>query len=253
MTRAACHFDHNSEHRRALFEPGLRAAGFDVTRTIANPAKGDVLVVWNRTGSSHTIARQFEGVGGRVVVCENAYMGAHWMGEKWCAMALYHHNGAGKWSNGGPERWDSWGITLAPWRKPGGECVILAQRGIGEQGLRAPDGWLNLAVSTTRGRIRRHPGLNKALSLEEDLHRASSVATWSSGAAIKALMLGVPAFYGMPHWIGSPCSQLLSGFKAGPICNDELRLKMFRRLAWAQWSSTEIMDGTAFKSLLWVK
>jgi|SRR6185295_6787845 len=251
MNRATCHFDHGCEHRRALFEPGLRAAGYHVVPSISNPSKGEVLVIWNRTGHSHTLAKQFESAGARVVVVENGYLGAHWRGEKWIAISLGHHNGAGTWPHGDADRWDSWGIPLAPWREPGGECVILAQRGIGEQHLRAPDGWLNDAVRTTRGRIRRHPGTSKdAVSLEDDLRNASSVATWSSGAAIRALMLGVPVFYGMPKWIGRGCSRPLSAFGAGPLHDDELRLTMFRQLAWAMWSAAEVQDGTAFKALL---
>ena len=32
----------------------------------------------------------------------------------------------------------------------------------------------------------------------------SIMATWGSGAALKALMLGVPVFYDFPKWIGAP-------------------------------------------------
>lgn len=231
---------------------GLRAVGYTPTdRMVANPSSKDLIVTWNRMGEGHSRAREFEAAKAKVLVVENGYLGKEWRGEQSFAIAHNHHNGAGRWPNGGPERWDSWGVNLAPWRKPGGECVILAQRGIGEPGLRAPDGWLNLAVSTTKGRIRRHPGTNKdGPTLEEDLARASSVATWSSGAAIKALMMGVPVFYGMQSWIGALACHSLGEFKKGPLRRDDMRLAMFRRLAWAQWSMSEVESGEAFRRLL---
>jgi len=239
-------------YRREAFAAGLKALGYAPSfRVTDNPRPGDVLVIWNRMGEGHSRAREFEAAKAKVLVVENGYLGKEWRGEQSFAIAQGHHNGAGRWPDGGPERWDSRGVDLAPWREPGGECVILAQRGIGEPGLRAPDGWLNLAVSTTKGRIRRHPGTNKdGPTLEEDLARASSVATWSSGAAIKALMMGVPVFYGMQSWIGASAGRPLTRFKMGPLCDDAARLAMFRRLAWAQWSMSEVESGEAFRRLL---
>lgn len=252
MNRAIILFKPGLHYRSEVFAAGLRVAGYEPLSQVPSTIKpGDVLITWNRMGEGHSRARDFEAAGAKVLVVENGFLGKDFRDEQWFAMARNHHNGVGMWHVGGPERWDSWGIELEPWRKPGGECVILAQRGIGEQHLRAPDGWLQLAVSTTKGRIRRHPGTDKkAISLEMDLARASSVATWSSGAALKALVVGIPVFYGLPKWIGAKAGRPLAEFKSGPICNDEKRLAMFQRLAWAQWSLTEIENGSAFKAVL---
>lgn len=250
MSRALILFKPGLHYRKDMFAEGLRTVGYKAVASIPDPRPGDLLVIWNRTGESHSRARQFEAAKAKVLVVENGYLGKEWRGEQWFAISHNHHNGAGTWPQGGPERWDSWGIELAPWRTKGKECVILAQRGIGEQHLRAPDGWLNLATSTTRGRIRRHPGTTKGVSLEDDLKHASSVATWASGAAIKALMMGVPVFFDMPKWVGAGAARRLAEFKKGPLCDDEARLAMFRRLAWAQWSASEIESGFAFKELL---
>lgn len=250
MTRALILFKPGLHYRKELFAAGLKTLGYTAVPSLGDPKPGDLLVIWNRTGESHSKAKQFEAAKASVLVVENGYLGKDWRGQQWFAMAHNHHNGAGSWHHGGPERWDGFGVELAPWRKPGGECVILAQRGIGEQHLRAPEGWLDLARTTTKGRIRRHPGTNKAVPLEADIGRASCVATWASGAAIKALMLGVPVFYGMPKWIGGSAARELSAFKKGPVCDDAARVAMFRRLAWAMWDAGEIESGVAFKTLL---
>ncbi len=252
MNRAVILFREGLHYRREAFAAGLKLAGYEpVFRVPATIDPSDVLVIWNRAGEGHSRARDFEAAKAKVLVVENGYLGKDFRGEQYFAIAHNHHNGAGRWPDGGPERWDSWGVELAPWREPGGECVILAQRGIGEQGLRAPDGWLQFAVSTTKGRIRRHPGTSKeGPTLERDLRNASSVATWSSGAALKALAMGIPVYYGMPQWIGRAASQPLAKFSYGPLDLDETRLAMFRRLAWAQWSMSEVENGTAFKRLL---
>ncbi len=262
MNRATILFREGLHYRIDAFAAGLKALGYETaTKVTRNAAPGDVLVIWNRMGEGHSRAREYEAVGAKVLVVENGYLGKDFRGEQWFAMSLGHHNGAGKWPGtgvggagrpvGGPERWDSWGVDLAPWRKPGGECVVLAQRGIGEPGLRSPGDWTPMALAATRGRIRRHPGVDGVgISLETDLVKASMVATWSSGAALKALVMGIPVFYGMPRWIGAPAARPLATFREGPLRDDETRLAMFRRLAWAMASMSEIESGEAFKRIL---
>ena len=76
------------------------------------------------------------------------------------------------------------------------------------------------------------------MPLEDDLAKACKVVTWGSGAAIKALMMGIRVESHMPNWIGEQDN------------TDEGRLAMFRRLAWANWRLSEIESGQAFRWLL---
>lgn len=89
-----------------------------------------------------------------------------------------------------------------------------------------------------------------SVSLEDDLSDARCVVTWNSGAALRALLMGVPAFYEFPAWIGAKAALPLTAWPAEPKRCDEARLAMFRRLAWAQWRIVEIESGEAFAALL---
>ena len=237
----------NKAREAAAFTAGLEACGYTVHDRITTPGREDIFLCWNRMGMAHTEARRFEACGARVIVAENGYLGAAWRGARWFAMANGHHNGRGTWLPGGPERWDSWGLELDPMREPalaGG--VMLAQRGIGEPALRAPDRWTADTARALGFRIRKHPGTASALSLAEDLKGVSVVATWSSGAALKAMLMGVNVIYGMPGWIGAQAAtQFMS-----PLNAHDRRLPMFRRLAWAMWSENEVASGGPFVRLL---
>lgn len=245
-------------YRKEAFAAGLAAAGFHVEhRMTDNPGPDDILVCWNRYGEVDRVARRFEVHGNRVLVAENGYLGNDFVGDRWYALARGQHNGAGAWPNSGADRWDSLGVKLAPWHGKGGEIVVLPQRGIGPMGVAMPRDWLGkverrLSKAGIAYRVRRHPGAGAEVPLEKDLADASAVVTWGSGAAIKALAMGVPVFHDMPNWIGAaaalPVDALLR--REPGKRNDEDRLETFRRLAWAQWRLDEIKDGTAFRSLL---
>jgi len=243
----------DSQHYRAdAFASGLRAQGFEVVETLSHPGPDDVLLVWNRSGARDTQARRFEAAGARVVVAENGYLGKDWRGDKWFALALGHHCGAGAWPDGGPQRWDALDVELEPWRDSGTQTLVLEQRGIGEPGIASPAGWADSVATLMHGRVRRHPGAGPvAVTLRDDLADVCQVVTWASGAALLALTMGVPVFYGFPRWIGAPAARSMFTFKSmEPRRDDEARLAMFRRLAWAQWTLAEIESGYAFERLL---
>lgn len=251
--RAVCRIKEALEYRRASFIKGLRAAGYTIVDAINDPQPADILLIWNRMGAGLDEAKRFESKGARVIVAENGYMGKKWKDHEWFAMALGHHNGAGAWVNRGPERWDSWGVKLGDWRRDGKDVVLLPQRGIGEPGVAMPSSWPNDAKRIVGGacRVRPHPGeKGKAIPLEDDIRSAKCVLVWASGAGIKALAMGVPVFYSFPKWIAGPACRPLAEWKLGPRYDDEARLEMFRRMAWAMWTMEEIQDGTAFKLLL---
>ncbi len=231
-------------YRRDAFVEGLDRAGYSVVLDLpSKPRTGDVLVIWNRYMQNATAAARFEEAGLPVLVAENGYLGNEFAGSRWYAISRSQHNGAGAWRVGGPERWDSLGVTLAPFRPTGTEAVILPQRGIGPPGVAMPQDWPGKTKARLRAlgypvRIRPHPGTGAAVPLEEDLANAAAVFTWGSGAALKALLWGIPTHADMPGWIGKQDN------------TDAGRLAMFRRLAWAMWRLEEIASGAAFRHLL---
>jgi len=239
-------------YRRDAFAAGLARLGFRVQRGVPTaPIGRDVLVVWNRYGVNHRGATEFERRGLPVIVVENGYLGvelASTPGRRWYAMALGHHNGAGRWPVGDGARWAELGVELRAWRTGGDEIVALPQRGIGPPGVAMPVQWVRTAAKI--GRVRQHPGQRESVPLERDLARARAVVTWGSGAALKALAWGIPAFYALPTWIGAPAARPLTHMDLGPVRDDAARLAMFERLAWAQANLEEIGAGDAISRLL---
>lgn len=233
----------NSLHyRKEAFNEGLTRAGFKVSKERFDPEPGDLLLIWNRYGGFHETALMFERAGAHVLVVENGYLGKDWRGQEWFSIARNHHAGAGEWSDRGSERWDSWGVELAPFRD-GQETLILGQRGIGEPGVRSPEAWAELVRHRIGGRIRPHPGVSPAKSLAEDLANVGKVVTWHSGAALHALMLGVPVWHDYPQWIGATAGRPLAEWSCEPNTDEAARLSMFRRLAWSIWTLDEVRTG----------
>ena len=227
--RAFLNLRHAVPARLAAFTAGLERCGYTVLHeTTTRPKQGDILVTWNRIREGQRAACAFEARGLPVLVTENASWGNDFAGGHWYSLARDFHNTAGRFPYGGPERWDALGVDLMPWRTGGEEIVILPQRGIGPTGVAMPCGWENRACARTGGRIRRHPGTRACVPLQDDLAQARRVVTWGSGAAIKALLWGIPVDSDMPDWIGWQDN------------TDEGRLRMFQRLAWAQWRLEEI-------------
>lgn len=247
--RVCCLIRRAPHYRAEAFRRGLKRIG----ATWACEQTCDVLVIWNRYGPFRQHADAVECRGGTVLVAENGYLGVEWAGDTWYAISRSQHNGAGQWPDGGPERWDALGMELAPWRTGGREIVVLPQRGIGPAGVAMPGPWTNAAVRQLRERrthpvrVRPHPGTKPCLPLADDLCEAHAVATWGSGAALKALAMGIPCLYGFPRWIGAPAGAPLDGELQR---DDAARLAMFRRLIWAQWRLSEIDSGMAFEWLL---
>ena len=253
--------DRFADGRHTAIEAGLKACGYKITRGAGPGGADDVLVTWTvHRGYKERAARRFEAAGGRVIVCEEAYF-RRLGGAPYFALALHDHNGAGRWPEGGPGRWDGFGIELKPWRQRGRHILVREQRGIGSERMASPPNWhqamaIRLRALTDRPIvIRWHPKSRaepqKALEqppLEAALKDCWSVVTWASAIAGPALVAGVPVFVEAPHHV-------LDGAVERDIANIEApahpdRLAAFRRLAWAQWSMAEIASGAAFERLL---
>lgn len=236
-------------YQATAFQAGIRRAGYDV-RTAFPPRiePQDVLVIWNRHGVQHEYANRFEAAGARVVVVENGYVG-----HGNYAIAQGYHNGAGVWNVREQDRWGKLGIEVKPWRTDGRHILVLAQRGVGPPGLAQPPGWVGRVMTDLKHltdrpvRLREHPGKDKP-PLEPDLKDCWCVVTWGSGAALKAIVAGVPVVHCLETWIGAPAAVWGLGKTESLFTGD--RSKMLHSLAWAQWSLAEIESGEAFRTLL---
>lgn len=249
-------------YRSDAFANGLGRIGYRVyTRTPQSDEiePDSVLITWNRSAFSDPPARMIENLGGKVIVSENGYLGKDENGRQLYAMALGHHNGAGTWREGGPERWAALDIALKPWRESGKHILILGQRGIGHSSVAMPKGWDRLLTRSLPRRTKRpvrfrpHPGKDgvhgqPAVPLKNDLKDCHAVVTWNSGAGLRAIVAGVPVFYGFPKWIGATAGRPLDHDLEDPFLGD--RLPMLRRLAWSQFTLAEITTGEPFRRLL---
>lgn len=270
--KAYCLIRPQPHYRHDAFVAGLAAVGYDVERIPPKgaPGRGDVLVIWNRYGDAEQLADRFEAGGGTVLVAENGYIGSgggtpkltEGPGNHYYALARHAHNGRGEWTVGGPERWEALGVELQPWRTEGEHILICANRSFGMKGGVMPLDWaVNVAgrlkrVTKRRIVIRNHPGnLAAKASLAEDLKNAHACVIWSSSCGVHALVAGVPVICEAPWWIcrtaafgslallASDCAPRSHGW-------DKYRREALQRLAWAQWTVSEIANGTAFRHLL---
>lgn len=231
--------------RRRAFREGLERLNYSVHEGFPDcPSASDILVTWNRIADAHRIAGIFEKAGARVLVAENAAWGNDFAGRRWYTIARGYHNLAGPeyFDIGEHDRWRKLGVPLRPFRRDRErypETVILPQRGIGPERVRMPSDWLQRMRREYPGaRVRLHPGTNACVELERDLANCGHVVTWGSGAAIKALLWGIPVRSYLGGWIGEQDD------------TDEGRLAMFERLAHAQWTLEEIAQGIPFRRLL---
>jgi hypothetical protein len=232
----------------------LKKLGYKVFSSYQHPNPGDCLVLWNRMPRHEQYAREYEKCGAQVLIAENAWLGPDEKFEHWFALCLNHHNGCGKWYEGLEKRWPKLGVTLKPWRKHGQHILVLPQRGIGERGVAMPRDWTAKVTRRLRKytdrpiRVRSHPGKRPHPPLEPDLENCHAVVTWGSGAAIKALVMGIPVIYEMVDWIGGDAATFGISNIEKPYLDD--RERMFESLAWAQWTGEEIASGEPFRWLL---
>lgn len=256
-------------YRRDAFDAGLRSVGYDIVdqRQIGIPKPTDLLVIWNRYAHWADLADRFEAAGAAVLIAENGIIGAteneyakqyDLAGDQLYTLALNYHNGGGRWWIGEPGRWRQQGIEVKPWREDGEHILVLPQRGFGPAAVAPPKNWLHdtlerlKAITIRPIKLRPHPGNYPAkIPLSDDLRDCWCAVTWGSGAGIKALCAGVPVYSEWPQWLGFPGALSFSAIGRADIePSDDGRQVMLDRLAWCQWTVSEIASGEPFRRLL---
>lgn len=257
---AICQIRPLPHYRRDAFEAGLRKAGYSLVNAGRPAGPEDLLIIWNRYGASESMADTWERCGGTVLVCENGYAGKDSDGHQYYAISAHGHNGSGWWPEGSEDRWAALNIPLQPWRAPTdtGHVLVCGQRGIGSREMASPNGWHDHVASRLRKmtdrpiRIRLHPGNQPAkVPLEDDLRGAHACVVWSSGSGVKALIGGVPVLFDAPAWICKGASASVSQANLDDLPMREVeRVAALHRMAWAQWSVSEISSGEPFVRFL---
>lgn len=152
-------------------------------------------------------------------------------------------------------RFKALGVDIKPWRESGEHIVVCPQsesfmhQMVGYAGV-----WDSAAVAFLKARTQRQIRLRKwgrdksalAATLGEDLRGAHALMTWSSAAAVTAILSGVPVIVQSPDCAANPM--------AGDGRSIE-QLPMLDRENWAgvladnQWQLSEIEKGKAWSHL----
>lgn len=163
------------------------------------------------------------------------------------------HSGVGK-SDGA--RFARLGIEIKPWRQAGEHIVVCPQSThfmktvVGYQGDWAEDVMPQIAARSSRAVVFRGWSPDKAAlasTLEQDLAGAHVLVTWSSAAAITAVLNGVPAIV-MGQCAAAPmCGRSLDELEQPPMPDG--REEWAGVLADNQWTLDEFRSGVAWRHL----
>lgn len=244
-------------YRRDAFHAGLRRHGY---RIDGKPHAGfnheDVLVIWNRYGTSANWADQFERRGAKVICAENGYLGRDWNGGIYYALGRGWHNRIDR----APEHDDTVRISALLPERWGDEkpltkrVMLLPQRGIGLPPVAMPGTWPNTAARIVKkagheSELRKHPGKDPDTEgLMDAAARVGQAAVWASGAGHKLILAGYPVWYSCPHWIGGEAAWFLGHYPDPPYERD--RMAWAKTISWAVWEVHEIYSGEAIDAVL---
>lgn len=161
------------------------------------------------------------------------------------------HSGVGTTTG---ERLRAMGIQMRPWRD-GGDYILLCPQS--DSFMRNAVGghtdWVPQVIKVlehlTLREVRTRPwGADKsklARSLDAELREAHALVTWSSAAAVTAVLAGVPIVT-LGQCAAEPMAGSLTQIESLPRLDRE---EWAGVLADNQWTLPEIADGTAWRSL----
>lgn len=168
-------------------------------------------------------------------------------------------NGLHGYGDDGPnrpsDRWLALGVELKPWALSG-DYILILEQAVGDAAA-PPAGTMDGVIKAleTKGRpLRRrpHPLTAPARPLAVDLEGAKWAVTWSSTAAVEAVIAGVPTVALDPgaiawpvcsHWIGPSWRAKGDRFYLGP------REQWAYNLAYRQWTHAELASGQAWEHI----
>lgn len=186
--------------------------------------------------------------------CDNAYFDSSRQAQFRITHNRLQHTGFGT-SDG--KRFEALGIEIKPWQTGGEHIVVCPQSDQFMRDLAEYSGnWSEDVVSELKQLTQRPVRVRAwnrdkgalAATLHEDLAGAHCLVTWSSAAAISAILAGVPAIVLAPDCAARPMAGT-SLTQIGSPPRPDGRETWAGVLADNQWTLSEIADGTAWKGL----
>lgn len=203
-------------------------------------------------GSNEAEWRGALAAGETVLYCDNSLFDSRRQQAFRIAKNRLQHSGTGV-SDG--KRFAALGIDIAPWRTGGEHIVVVPQSDsfmrtiAGYQGNWTEDTLAALKARTGRP-IRVRPWARDkaaaASSLAADLAGAHALVTYSSAAAVTAVLAGVPVVVTAADCAARPMSGSLEALEDLPT---PCRQNWAGVLADSEWTVAEIRDGTAWRAL----
>jgi hypothetical protein len=233
-----------------ICEAFVRGAGGAIV-TSSDQLQPGAAFFYGVDSSNIHLFRQAKGLAQELFYCDNSYFDSARQGYFRVTRNRIQHHGHGV-STG--ERFRQLGVAIEPWKKSGEHILVCPQSDSFMRDIVNFNGnWLSeitgfLKTSTKRPVKVREWSRDKgalAATLVDDLQDAYALVTWSSAAAITAVLNGVPIF------CGGDCA-------AQPMSGSLMRLeepKRAERAVWAgvladnQWTLNEFRSGVAWKAL----
>jgi len=253
-----CRFPINSQQWPYLMQCGVEKHG-DSVRVSMRPDNSDCHIFW---GLKRRHGMQALGLKKTCLIIERAYLNNE-LGDrfKWAALGFNGLNGLADFKNENvpPDRWEKYfKHTVKPWRGGGDYALVIGQLP-GDASLYGMDAykWAQKTIIEAKKiyknvMFRPHPSHKqpKALegadfqkgTLEDALKGAKVVITYSSNAAVDAVMNGIPAVSFHP---GSMAYEVTTHSLNEPLITPDLN-DWGRKIAYAQWLPSELKDGTAW-------
>jgi hypothetical protein len=259
MTRrtARLYCSPTAAHQRAIMGglcEAMRRDGWDaqVARS-RDYVPSDLAVFWGHR--QQVIIEHQRKIGGDYLVCERGYVGDRFY---WTSLGFNGLNGRADFANEyvPGDRWERYYADQLQPVRSGGDYALLIGQVPGDAALVGLPGntmeplikELRACIPRTFGmpvRYRPHPQVGHSdTTLEQDLERAAVCVTWNSNSGVISALHGVPTV------------TLDPGAMAWPVAAHELQLQPLadrtewcHRIAYAQWSPDEIVDGSAWKHL----
>jgi hypothetical protein len=225
------------------------------------------LVTWTpwRGSLAEKLGKGHAAGGGSWLVMENGYV-TPVDGRKVYTVGREGYNGRGDHGSDNRERFAALGHEIKPWRKTGSHILVVGQMGHRDTTVSMPVKWLESIHTELRHRTDRpilihpKPGSKDPYTTGDGVRidRAPipqlladcwALVTWSSKAAMLALIHGVPVFVIGPYSIARRMAMHSIDSIESPYYPED-REDFLEHVADSQWSVAELESGEPFRRLL---